>query len=314
MAKIYEVALAALIPFTFASAQQTLTLTDGTHFQGYFAGGTPDLITFVDQGGIRHRFSVQQIQNLSFNQPYASNTYQPLNAPVINNNGGYANGAPPPPSAYGNGAYAQSGYSQNGYNPNGYQQQAPPPQNYQPQAAANGPNPPAQNSYATLNANTQIVVRTADAIHTGGDSAGKTYAATINQDVVDANGNVVVPQGSPATLVVRDAGNHQIVLDLQSVNVNGQRYALNTQDVTQTGNANRGLGANRRTGEYVGGGAVLGTLLGAIAGGGRGAAIGALAGGAVGAGTQVLTRGSEVKVPAETLLTFQLDQPVYLYQ
>lgn len=132
--------------------------------------------------------------------------------------------------------------------------------------------------------------------------------------MLDANGNVVVPRGSNAALVVRDMGSNQIVLDLQTVNVNGQRYALNTQDVTQAANSDRGLGANKRTGTYVGGGAVLGTLLGAIAGGGRGAAIGALAGAAAGAGTQVLTRGSEVRVPAETVLNFQLDQPVNLYQ
>src|SRR5207244_7207406 len=35
-----------------------------------------------------------------------------------------------------------------------------------------------------------------------------------------------------------------------------------------------GLGKNKRTAEMVGGGAVLGTLIGAIAGGGKGAAIG----------------------------------------
>ena len=62
----------------------------------------------------------------------------------------------------------------------------------------------------------------------------------------------------------------------------------------------------------VGGGAVLGTLLGAIAGGGKGAAIGAVAGAATGAGVQVLTRGKEVRVPAETVLNFRLDQPLYL--
>jgi outer membrane lipoprotein SlyB len=73
-----------------------------------------------------------------------------------------------------------------------------------------------------------------------------------------------------------------------------------------------GLGKNKRTAEMVGGGAVLGTILGAIAGGGKGAAIGAAAGAAAGAGVQVLTRGKEVKVPAETQLTFQLDQPVNL--
>ena len=51
------------------------------------------------------------------------------------------------------------------------------------------------------------------------------------------------------------------------------------------------------------------TLLGAIAGGGKGAAIGAGSGAAAGAVTQVVTKGS-IKVPAETVLTFKLDSPL----
>jgi len=62
----------------------------------------------------------------------------------------------------------------------------------------------------------------------------------------------------------------------------------------------------------VDGGAVLGTLIGAIAGGGKGAAIGAATGAAAGAGTQVLTRGKAVQVPAETKLRFKLDQSLRL--
>ena len=62
----------------------------------------------------------------------------------------------------------------------------------------------------------------------------------------------------------------------------------------------------------VGGGAALGTLIGAIAGHGKGAAIGAAAGAAAGAGTQILTRGKTVKVPAESTLRFKLDQPLQL--
>ena len=62
----------------------------------------------------------------------------------------------------------------------------------------------------------------------------------------------------------------------------------------------------------VGGGAVLGTLIGAIAGHGKGAAIGAVAGAAAGAGTEILTRGKAVHVPAETTLRFKLDQPLRL--
>ena len=59
---------------------------------------------------------------------------------------------------------------------------------------------------------------------------------------------------------------------------------------------------------------MLGTLVGAIAGGGKGAAIGAVAGAAAGGTAQVLTRGKEVKVPAETVLHFKLDQPLTLQE
>ena len=38
----------------------------------------------------------------------------------------------------------------------------------------------------------------------------------------------------------------------------------------------------------------------------------AVAGGGAGAGTQILTRGKSVKVPAETTLRFKLDQPLML--
>ncbi len=102
----------------------------------------------------------------------------------------------------------------------------------------------------------------------------------------------------------------ELVLDLQSIKIGDQRYLVSTADVSR-GN-DTGLGKNRRTATMVGGGALLGSVLGAIAGGGRGAAIGAIAGAAAGAGAQVLTRGKQVKVPAESVLTFKLDQPVKL--
>src|SRR5438445_4979213 len=85
----------------------------------------------------------------------------------------------------------------------------------------------------------------------------------------------------------------------------GIRGTVSTEDVAQKGT--EGLGKNKRTAEMVGGGAVLGTLIGAIAGGGKGAAIGAATGAAAGAGTEVLTRGKAVRVPAESKLRFKLD-------
>src|SRR2546425_3816939 len=90
-------------------------------------------------------------------------------------------------------------------------------------------------------------------------------------------GRALIPRGSTVELVVRNDANDQRVLDLDSVVVNGQRYALNAA-ANPVGTSGTGLGANR-TGEYVGRGAVLGAIVGAIAGGGKGAAIGAAAGG-----------------------------------
>ncbi len=168
----------------------------------------------------------------------------------------------------------------------------------------------------SIPAGTAIVVRTNEQIDTTSASEGRTYSGVVDRDITDSTGSLLVPKGSQADLVVRDVntggttGSPELVLDLQSININGQRYLVSTQDVTQ-GNQ-QGLGKNKRTAEMVGGGAVLGTILGAIAGGGKGAAIGAAAGAAAGAGVQVLTRGKEVKVPAETDLTFKLDRPIHL--
>ena len=71
-----------------------------------------------------------------------------------------------------------------------------------------------------------------------------------------------------------------------------------------------GIGGNKRTAEFVGGGTALGAIVGAIAGHGKGAAIGAASGAGAGALTQVLTKGGSIKVPAETLMTFQLEKPI----
>lgn len=168
----------------------------------------------------------------------------------------------------------------------------------------------------TLAAGTELHVRTNETIEADSATLGRTYSALLERDVVDGSGAVAIPRGSEARLVIRNineggrvtGGN--LSLDLESVTVNGQRYTVSTTDVERDNS--RGLGTNRRTAEMVGGGAVLGTLVGAIAGGGKGAAIGAAVGAAAGAGAQVLTKGDKIKVPAETTLSFRIDQPLLL--
>ena len=134
------------------------------------------------------------------------------------------------------------------------------------------------------------------------------------QGVIDAAGDVVIPRGSNCKIVIRSAtkggkilGSSDLILDLDSVAVDGRQYRLDTTDLDRHGKA--GLGKNKRTAEYVGVGTAVGSVIGAIFGQGKGAAIGAASGAAAGAATQVVTRGT-IHVPAETVLTFQLDKPL----
>ena len=172
----------------------------------------------------------------------------------------------------------------------------------------------AQNS-SMVPSGTEVHVRVDQDINakSGNVQPGAMFPGSISRDVTDANGNVVIPRGAPAQLAVVQTGNNSndMTLDLRSVDINGRHYRLDTESTSAAASSkNGGLGANKRTGEYVGGGALAGTLIGALAGGGKGAAIGAIAGAGAGAGTQVLTKGKELNVPAETELTFRLDRNV----
>jgi len=170
----------------------------------------------------------------------------------------------------------------------------------------------AQNG-ATIPSGTEIKLRTDQAIDATTANVGKTYTGTVSQDVTDANGSVAIPKGSAAQLAaVQGDKSNEVMLDLRSVTVNGRSYLISSGTSTAASGGKEGIGMNKRTGKYVGGGALAGTLIGALAGGGKGAAIGALAGGAAGAGAQVLTKGSKVNVPAETQLTFRLAQDLHL--
>jgi hypothetical protein len=283
MRKYAALAMLALLPPVLSAAQ--LTMRDGTVIYGQFISGTSQNIVFQDDNGVRRRFDLNQIQGIRFDN-------------VATTAGRYDN-----PNGR-NDDRRDNYYDQRQGNSNN---PAPNPNNNT--AYRNG------NDWATLQPGTSISVRTDEDINSQNATEGRTFTASIVQDIVDGTGNVVIPRGSPATLVVRriteggTLSNGSFVLDLDSVRVNGHRYRVDTQDVQK---GDQGIGNNRRTAEYVGGGAVLGTLLGAIAGGGKGAAIGAIAGAAAGGGAQVLTKGHEIRVPAETVLNFRLDAPLHL--
>ena len=58
---------------------------------------------------------------------------------------------------------------------------------------------------------------------------------------------VAIPKGSNAELIVKNASSKDLTLDLESISVNGQRYAV-TADASQLSSEQRdGIGKNKRT-------------------------------------------------------------------
>src|SRR5215467_10368151 len=103
----------------------------------------------------------------------------------------------------------------------------------------------------TLPAGTEIKVTT-DAAIPAKPAADSRFSASVAQDVKDANGHVVIPRGSRARLVAIPSNDGKDTnLDLRSVNVNGQSFLIEATGNGSSGTPG-GLGANKRTGIYVG--------------------------------------------------------------
>ena len=184
----------------------------------------------------------------------------------------------------------------------------PPPEAPPPPSAASRPP-----SGLSIPAGTDISIRTIDAVDSEHDRRGQTYRASVDQPVI-VNGQTVIPRGADAVIMLSDAqnsgkieGRTVLTLELRSITVNGRTYDSTSSPVNRE---SRSRGS--RSAKGIGGTAALGAIIGAIAGGGRGAAIGAGSGAAVGTAAQVMTSGQKVKVPAETLLTFTLQNPIDL--
>jgi len=157
---------------------------------------------------------------------------------------------------------------------------------------------------------TEIQVRTNEYINSH-HADGRVYTGTVVNEIRDRGGSIAIPRGTQVELIARDWGNGELVLDLNSIMADGRQFVVDATPEQFYGGQKPGVGGNERTGKFVGGGALLGTIVGAIAGGGHGAVAGAVGGAAVGAGAEMATRGREIRVPAETLLTFRLERGIH---
>jgi hypothetical protein len=200
-----------------------------------------------------------------------------------------------------------------GSGPNGAAEMA---NNAPPSAAAEtGTQPLPAPKKVTLEQGTQLSTRLVDAIDSEKNQTGDAFHATLNTPLT-VDGAEVVPAGVDLTghlVEVKSAGKFAgqsiVRLQLDSITSGGKTYNIQTDEYKKQGSS-RG----KNTAEKVGGGAALGAIIGAIAGGGKGAAIGAAAGGGIGGGVQAATKGQQIKLPSETVLTFTLQAPVTVIQ
>jgi outer membrane lipoprotein SlyB len=299
----------------FSNLEDHISLRGGQSYSGHLLGATS--VSFRGANGISYVFPLTDVSSLVF-----------TGASSASASPGPSAGAPPAYRAPGNMPPAQPSYSTGPSSeasaatnyasvpPN----QTPGASNYTSapdNAAAAVPMTGSSKAAVVIPMGTQFTVRTDTAIDTAKDAIGKLYPARFEQSVMDSNGAITIPAGTAAQLQVVDlnqgtaATTRNLALDLYSVSLNGQDYRVDTSSVAENGSA--GFGMNRRTALYAGGGAGLGALLGAVFGGGKGAGIGTLAGAGTGALAQYLTRGKRVSVPAETTLTFQLQQTMVLH-
>lgn len=194
-------------------------------------------------------------------------------------------------------------------------QPAAPPAAQADGAAAPAAGPAVVTRTLEVAAGTEVPVRVTEAIDSATAAEGQLHPVTTTADLRQADGTVVVPNGTGGSVVIKSAakggtfkGQSDLSLTLESLTIGGTPYAVETTDYTRVGK--QGLGANKRTAKFAGGGAALGAIVGAIAGGGKGAAIGAGVGAGGGIVGQAITKGGSIKVPAGSVLTFRLEQPL----
>jgi len=173
------------------------------------------------------------------------------------------------------------------------------------------PPPPPVAQTVTLPAGTVIPIRMTDTLDSATTQPNTPFHASLGGDLI-VDGMVVARSGANVVgrvVTAKDAthfsGSSQLSIELTRIDTVQGPVSVVTDSYTKQGN-----GRGKNTAAKTGGGAALGAIVGALAGGGKGAAIGAVAGGGVGAGVNGVTRGQQVQIPTETLVSFHLQSAI----
>ncbi len=122
---------------------------------------------------------------------------------------------------------------------------------------------------------TRIPVRTNDTIDVD-HRDDRVYYGIVDQDVRGENGRLAIPRGARVEMLVRVAPDNDLVLDLDSVIIDGRRYRVDADARVESRRDN----------------SIVGAIVGAVEGG------------------QV--RGRTVRVPRDSVLTFRIDRPMVM--
>jgi hypothetical protein len=163
----------------------------------------------------------------------------------------------------------------------------------------------------TVPEGTNLTVILEQTISTARNRSGDEFDATVASPIVIDNQTVIPKDARVQGHIVearpsgRLKGVARLDLTLDSVEINGKSYDIATEDEGRVGKNH-----NKRNAILIGGGGGLGALIGGIASGGVGAVIGAAAGAGAGTAGAAFTGKKDIRVPAETRLTFELAQPL----
>jgi hypothetical protein len=134
----------------------------------------------------------------------------------------------------------------------------------------------SRNMYSRLEPGVEIPIRTNQPIDVN-RTDNRVFYGTVDADIRGDNGHIAIPRGANAELMVRVGRDNDLVLDLESVVVNGQRYAIR---------------ADPNRVEHQRDNSLVGAIVGAVSGG--------------------QAMGPAVRIPRGAVVTFRLDRPLDL--
>jgi type IV secretory pathway VirB10-like protein len=180
----------------------TIVMRDGTTLMGTVTATSPAQITVAGDDNATHTVQTAQVKSIEYGDASAAQDSGAQPAPAAPQSSGTQPAAAPSRSSSASNAESDR-TREHRYHPTREE---------------------IQTKTYVVPAGTKVSIRTEDTIDSSTAAEGQTYPAVVTDNVVDTNGDVVIPHGSDAKIVIRSAskggrirGASDLVLDLASI-------------------------------------------------------------------------------------------------